>query len=451
MSVVTEINRINANIGKCYNQAIAMGATPPEVKNSNFLRDTIATIPLDSNVPFKSAVVGEALTALERHDFAVAMSKIGEVDIFEQITNNLISQQPSANAYHSSLSPCNNYLAITQSGNPFFRMYHFDGTQYRPISVQPQILPGNGRNMSWNSDGSLICVAHDSTPFFTVYSRSGNTFTRLTPPTNLPTGNAFAVAFAPNSNLLCVTHGSLPGVQVYNIVGTTITRIATSPTLTGAGRSCCFSPTGDMLIIGYASSLSCFTVSGTTLTEITPISANDLPTWSPRAVKFAPNGVRLFVSGTANDAFRQYLRSGNTFQRLPDTTHIIPGEEFDFAFHDNILAIAHNAHPFLTSYDISGLSTTRMPTPAQTPAGDSRGVTFFQNGNLLVTHMATPFISLYRKSRGEPDDTVGVEIFRTTLLGISQMAQNPQFEGFGVIRSSVAQGGQAVLDILNID
>ena len=53
--ILTELNRIDGNIDAAFEKCRALGATMPQVQNSDYLADTIESIPSASDIPVKTA------------------------------------------------------------------------------------------------------------------------------------------------------------------------------------------------------------------------------------------------------------------------------------------------------------------------------------------------------------------------------------------------------------
>ena len=63
------------------------------------------------------------------------------------------------------------------------------------------------------------------------------------------------------------------------------------------------------------------------------------------------------------------------------------------------LAVAHDTTPFVTIYDQTGDTFTKLADPAALPAGTGYGVAFSADGTYMaVAHNTTPFITIYKRS-----------------------------------------------------
>ena len=71
------------------------------------------------------------------------------------------------------------------------------------------------------------------------------------------------------------------------------------------------------------------------------------------------------------------------------------------------LAIAHATSPYITIYQRSGTTFTKLANPADLPTGDGYGAAWSPNGEFLaIAHDTSPYITIYQTAGTLPDEGV---------------------------------------------
>lgn len=134
-----------------------------------------------------------------------------------------------------------------------------------------------------------------------------------------------------------------------------------------------------------------------------------LPAGSGNDASFSPNGTLMAVAHAAAPYLSIYQVSGTTLTKLPDSNlNALPpsaGTGVTFSPDGSMLAVTHASSPFLTVYSVSGTGSsttfTKLADPLSLPAGSGNNVTFSPNGLMLtVAHATSPFVSTYSISGG---------------------------------------------------
>lgn len=134
-----------------------------------------------------------------------------------------------------------------------------------------------------------------------------------------------------------------------------------------------------------------------------PISLSNpaiLPTSGANKICWSPNGEFLVVSHTVSPFITIYQRSGNTFTKLANPSTLPTGGVLGSSWSPDgqFLATAHSTSPFITIYQRSGSTFTKIADPVLPPS-TGRDVSWTPNSQFLaVAHSSSPYLTVYRRS-----------------------------------------------------
>lgn len=104
------------------------------------------------------------------------------------------------------------------------------------------------------------------------------------------------------------------------------------------------------------------------------------------------------LSGARLSAIPQYPWSNPIQQLNPGALPAAQANDAKYSPDGRFLAIAHNTTPFVTIYERSGSTFTKLPDPGTTPTGNANAVAWSPNGDFLaVAHATTPFVTIYQR------------------------------------------------------
>ncbi len=118
-----------------------------------------------------------------------------------------------------------------------------------------------------------------------------------------------------------------------------------------------------------------------------------LPAGTGNACRWSPDG-RFFAVGHATTPFVTiYERSGTTFTKLSDPATLPAGLVNDVAWSPNgdYLVCAHNTTPFITIYQRQGINFTKLSNPVTLPGAAGIRAAFSPNGEFLAVASSTDF------------------------------------------------------------
>lgn len=290
--------------------------------------------------------------------------------------------------------------------------------------ANPSSLPGSYSHCaSWSPDGRYLSLGLDSTPYILTYKRSGDVFTKLSDPTaagGIPNG----ISWSPNGQYLALAHATSPYLSIYKRSGDTLTKLSNPGTLpTGVGYSVSWDYTSTYLAIAHASSpyVTIYKRSGDTFTKLT--NPGTLPAGDGKGVSFE-SGVGsgssrfLVVSHNTSPYVTVYDRSGDSFTKLTDPASLPAGQPNtnSVAWSRNGLyfAVVHATSPFVTIYKKTGATTfTKLPNPDLLPPATAYGVAWSpDNQYLLVSTISADLPTIYKRSGDlfEPITEIGAGV-----------------------------------------
>ena len=124
-----------------------------------------------------------------------------------------------------------------------------------------------------------------------------------------------------------------------------------------------------------------------------------LPTGHGEGCAFSPDGMYLAVAHSSSPYITIYNRSGDTFTKLSNPSSLPTGDGWGCAFSSDgtYLAVAHWNSPYITIYKRSGDTFTKLSNPSSRPAGNGYDCAFSPDGAYLaVAHYNPPYITIYK-------------------------------------------------------
>jgi WD40 repeat protein len=193
-----------------------------------------------------------------------------------------------------------------------------------------------------------------------------------------------------------VAHATTPFVTIYNRSGDTFTKITSGTgangmnTLpTGAGQQAKYNPDGTSLAVAHTTTpfVSIYNRSGDTYTKLTGGTGangmNTLPTGNATSVAWNPAGTSLAVGHATTPFVSIYNRSGDTFTKITNPTVLPTGtvNSIKWSPDGNTLYVSHsnsnnNSLPPATIYTRSGDTFTSITTTPQILMGQIGGSGF---------------------------------------------------------------------------
>jgi hypothetical protein len=228
-------------------------------------------------------------------------------------------------------SPDGNYLITGNTVTaPFIQFYKRAGDVYTKLANPATGPAGWTRQSSWTPDSLYVAFAHDSAPYVSVFKRAGDTLTKLTVNQPALAANPLGAVFSPDGVYLAIAHGSNnPYVSVYKRTGDTFALI------------------GNFVVLGTATSYN--------------------------SVAWNKDSTVLYV-GTNNGSVAVYSRNGDVFSKVSDVSLGAAGSvgnALALSADGSMLAVKHGVAPYLTIFQVSGTSLTKLSAGFDTvlPAG----------------------------------------------------------------------------------
>lgn len=111
-----------------------------------------------------------------------------------------------------------------------------------------------------------------------------------------------------------------------------------------------------------------------------------LPAGAANVCKFSPDGRFLAVGHATTPFLTIYERSGTTFTKLANPSTLPAGtvNDLDWSPDGNLLVVANSTTPFMRSYQRRGLNFSALGTPGTIPLATGISASFSPNGELLI-------------------------------------------------------------------
>jgi WD40 repeat protein len=317
---------------------------------------------------------------------------------------------PASQCNAPAFSPGDAYLAVPHAGGSRISIYKRSGTSFTKLSDPDVVLSsGNGLSVAFsNADGTYLALTSDSFGnYLTIYKRDGDAFTKLSEPDTPPAGPTAACAFSPDDTYLAVGTNQFNKVIVYKRTGDAFANLSIASGPTGYVSGLAWSPDGVYLAAAHDNS-PYITIYKRTGDSFTPLSDPAvLPTGHAgngrgAACAFSDDGRFLTVAHADSPFITIYERSGDTFTKL-DAPRIfepagnVNGVAWNHA--TNRVAAAHATTPFAASYNTDSGVFERLADPGTLPASTGNGAAWNPDGSsLAIGHNTTPFVTIYNRS-----------------------------------------------------
>ena len=126
-----------------------------------------------------------------------------------------------------------------------------------------------------------------------------------------------------------------------------------------------------------------------------------LPTDAATGCSWDSSGTYLAVAHGTSPYITVYQRSGSTLTKLANPAVLPPdtGRGCSWDASGTYLAVAHDTSPYITVYQRSGSTLTKLADPAVLPTGNASGCSWDTSGiYLAVAHYTSPCITVYQRS-----------------------------------------------------
>ena len=318
---------------------------------------------------------------------------------------------PSGWSYGASWSPNNRYLAVAHESTPYITIY--DWSSGSPVKISdPATLPtGAGTSCAWSPDGRYLAVMHAINPCITIYDWSTGSPVKISDPatlppdgsSNYPDGSTGYVAWSPSGRYLAVAHGSSPYLTIYDWSSGAPVKITNPATLpTGAASGVAWSPNGRYLAVGHSNS-PYITIydwsSGAPVKIANPSGPTGLPGGDGRRPAWSPDSRYLAVpySSGVPPTIAFYDLSTGSPEKMFNPSGLINGER-SAAWSPNgkYLALSGQNSPYISIYDWTSASSSRLSNPAIAPTNPSNDVAWSPDSRYLaVAHLSSPRVTIY--------------------------------------------------------
>lgn len=354
---------------------------------------------------------------------------------------------PSGNAHNIAWSPEGTHLAVAHANLPYVTIYRRDGTALNKLPNPTSLPDGVGAGVCWNGQGTKFAVTVTTGPgtYLRTYGILGLSITSDPAPNIAPAGPATGCDFADNGDIY-VSHVASPYVSVFGwnpaesrYEKRNITFVGGSPAGTANGVAWVASASGVFLAIAHAGSPGFSTYSagaGDTWFRIgTPSSG--LPD-AGNGVSWTSDASFLAVAHNAHPYLSVYQRTGfnetSTLVKLDDPVTTPPADASDLIWDpsDRLLVVAHSTHPFITVYERNGLALTKLMNPSALPPNTGSDVSWIP-GLVAVSHVGAPYLTTYATNLGatpsKPTEVIAIEGDRKVDLSWSA----PTYDGGAAI------------------
>lgn len=243
-----------------------------------------------------------------------------DTETFEQVLTPIteISSQPVSGL---SWTPDGGSIAVAYGGSAGCRVYSV------PSMTRTQTLAASSAlSCAFSPDGQFLAYTDTGSPYVRIYDTS--TWTLVTLGAN-PTGAGYSVAFSPDSQRLAVGHGTSPFVTVYN-TSTWATIALSGGNPPNIGFSVAFSRAGDRLVVGSATTSPYMALYDTsTWTKIT-VTDSGLATALHYGAKWTPDDDGYLLGRSASPYIILRSRATNARQTIPSNSITTTVRSFEF-------------------------------------------------------------------------------------------------------------------------
>lgn len=284
--------------------------------------------------------------------------------------------QPTNSGISGKWSPDGKYVLLGTSGSaPTLFVYknNYNGTLTK-LTNPPQ-ASNPPTDVTWSPDSNYFAIVMSGTAVV-IYQNNGNdTFSQVQ--TLSSTGYTGGIAWSPDGKYIAV--GTSTGnCSIIKMIGPTsfvgLTTI-TSGNSNGVS-SVCWSPDSTYIGIGVSTTLMYIGLNQKNDNFSLLGSFGSAISGTVQRISFSPDGNYVFL-GTANTAYAFRNNKNNTFTQLSGTgfgSFAVTG--VDWTPDSNYVVVASStAASFLTVYQVSGGSFTKLTNPTQPASSLTRGIT----------------------------------------------------------------------------
>ena len=125
-----------------------------------------------------------------------------------------------------------------------------------------------------------------------------------------------------------------------------------------------------------------------------------LPTDAANGCSWDASGTYLAVVNSTSPYITVYERSGSTLTKIANPATLPTGAAYGCSWDSSgtYLAVVNSTSPYITVYQRSGSTLTKLADPATLPASNTTGVSFGASGGvyLAVAVSSTPYVEVYK-------------------------------------------------------
>jgi hypothetical protein len=287
-------------------------------------------------------------------------------------------------------------LGGSTSPTNIVRWYEVQGDYIKFINTTTVQASGSVSSGLWNNSGNSMAVPGSLSPGVYIYNRTGTNFTRILGTPVIP--SVGRMDWSPDGNSLMVGSIAAPYVFLLNRSGDTFT-LTTSTPWTSSGVFTvssepvpAWSPDGKSVAFAIRQAgginLVVFNRTGTDTFSLISTSSfvGGLPTGGGYTLAWNQDGSSIAHGGPTSPYITIYNRSGDTFTKLSNPATLPTGAVFniDWSPDGGRLLIGTSVVPRFYAYNRSGNTFTKIATPAQQPANNVTGLKISGTGDLVV-------------------------------------------------------------------
>jgi len=318
------------------------------------------------------------------------------------------------NSFCTSFSPDaeSEYLAAGQAATPWILLFKKAGDIYTQLGNPATIPTTTVTDVAWSLDSQFLAVTSGASPFIFFYQRSGHTFTKLANPASLPAAGTVpnAVVWSPSSEFVVIAANTTPFIHIYSRSNTTFTKVANPSVLPTVALDCVdYCPVEDLVVLGSALSPKLYTytkaIGSNAFLNVTG-NFSVTPAGTINSIKFNPKGDLLAIGHSSAPYISIYQRSGTTFTKLPDLANLPTATVVSVAwsYTGQNLIVSQGASEFIM-YSVSGTTFTKLPAISPSFTG-GLGFSFSRNGKYVSYAKGSSSIGVFKTSGSIPANSL---------------------------------------------